>query len=66
MPKPKLSLQPSESVVTHVAGDIYAAYIAAGRVTDGQEEKWMQRSIAEAIKIAQMTDEAVLSDSELG
>ena len=65
MAKIHLRLQKSESVVVHVAGQIYAAYIAAGRVDEGQEDQWMQRSIREAIKIAAATDDAIISDDEV-
>jgi hypothetical protein len=52
-------------VVVQVAGHIYAAYIAAGRVAQGDEEQWMQRSIREAIRLATETDQAVISDGEI-
>jgi hypothetical protein len=64
--KPYLSLQPSEGIVVQVAGQIYAAYISSGRVTDGDEDRWMKRSIREAIQIAKTVDEVVQSDDELG
>ena len=66
MTKPKLSLQPSEAMVAESAAIIYAAYITIGRVPEGQEQKWIERSIHEAVQIAQLTDEAVHSDTELG
>lgn len=66
MVKPTLSLQSSEAVVTQSACSIYAAYIAAGRVTDGQESEWMQRSLREAFAIAKLADESIQSDHELG
>jgi hypothetical protein len=65
MKKPKLSLQPSEAVVAQSAAHIYAAYISADRVPEGEEQKWIERSIREAILIAQLTDEAVISDHEV-
>ncbi len=66
MSKPSLSLQESESAVVQAAATIYAAYIAAGRVSGGGEKEWMQRSIEEALWIAKSTDEAIISDDELG
>ena len=66
MSKPKLTLHPSEAVVAQSAAYIYAAYIASNRVPEGQEQKWMQRSIAEAYQIAKMTDDAIQSDGEMG
>ena len=65
MAKPRLSLQPSEGIVAQSAAVIYAAYITAGRVAEGQEEQWMQRAMREAFRIAQITDEAIQSDTEL-
>ena len=65
MKKPSLSLQPSEGIVVRSAAQIYAAYIAAGRVVEGTEREWMERAIREAFLIARLTDEAVQSDTEL-
>ena len=64
--RPNLKLEVSEGIVVQVAGQIYAAYIAAGRVTEETEKEWMDRSIHEALRIAQTVDEALQSDSELG
>jgi len=64
MAKIAMSLQPSESVVVRCAANIYAAYITAGRVPEGQEEQWMGRSIREAIWIARTADDAIQSDNE--
>ena len=60
-----LKLQHSESVVIAGATQIYAAYISAGRVAEGQEDQWMARAIKEAIKIATTADEAIVSDDEM-
>lgn len=65
MSKPYLRLQHSEGIVVHAASRIYAAYIAAGRVTDGDEGQWMDRSIEEAISLAVKTDDRVDSDDEM-
>ena len=58
-------LQHSESVVVQAASQIYAAYIASGRVSEGEEAKWMKRSIKEAVLIAQATDDTIISDDEI-
>jgi hypothetical protein len=47
------------------ASTIYAAYIGAGRVVEGQEKQWMDRPIREANYLADTTDTAVQSDSEM-
>ena len=65
MQKNKVSLQVSECAVFRVAGNIYAAYLTAGKVSEGDEKKWMDRALTEAIKLAQMSDARVQSDSEL-
>jgi hypothetical protein len=66
MAKSYLKLQQSEAVVIRSAAQIYAAYIAAGRVADGEEAEFMQRAIRDAIRIAKATDEAVVADEETG
>ncbi|MBX3399371.1 MAG: hypothetical protein KF873_11555 [Gemmataceae bacterium] len=66
MAKAFLSLQPSEMIVARSAANIYAAYIAAGRVPEGKEQDWMRRAIGEAFTIARLTDEAIHSDDEMG
>lgn len=65
MGKPTLSLQPSEGIVVNSAATIYAAYLATGRVAEGTEREWIDRSIREAFMIARLTDEAIQSDTEL-
>ena len=61
----QMKLQPSESVVAHVASRIYAAYLISGKVPDGQESKWLKRSIDQAIELCLATDDAVSSDDEM-
>ncbi|MGZ8921103.1 MAG: hypothetical protein ACXW3L_08970 [Limisphaerales bacterium] len=65
MQRTKISFQASESAVFTVAGQIYSAYIANGKITPGEERKWMERSLREAIQLAKLTEEQVQSDSEL-
>jgi hypothetical protein len=60
-----LKLQHSESVVVQAAAGIYSAYIIAGRVPEGEEAAWMERSIREAIRIAKASDAAIVSDEEI-
>ena len=64
--QPYLKLEQTEGVVTQVAGQIYAAYIAAGKVKDGTEDEWMTRSIREAIRIARTVDDTIQADKEIG
>lgn len=66
MAKPVVSLQPSESALFQVASRIYAAYVATGRVTEGNENDMIDRSIAEALQMERLIEEAVQSDKELG
>lgn len=65
MKKSYLTLQPTETALLNAASGIYAAYISAGRVADGQEDVWMKRSIQEAVRIARTIDEAVQADKEV-
>ena len=65
MQKNKVSLQVSESAVFRAAANIYAAYLSAEKIPNGEEKAWMDRALTEAIQLAQMTDARVQSDSEL-
>jgi len=60
-----LNLEPSEATVVTAAAQIYAAYITAGRVSDGSEAGWIARSVEEAIAIARRTDQLVLAGNEM-
>jgi len=66
MSKVYLTLRQSEGVVTQAAATLYAAYQAAGRVSEGTEDEWMTRSVEEAIQLAQRCDQRITSDGEMG
>lgn len=65
MQKAKVSLQASESLVFKVAGNIYSAYLACGKVPEGEERKWLERALRESVQLAQLTEGQVQSDNEL-
>ncbi len=65
MNKANISFQGSEGLVFSAASRIYAAFLAAGKVTTGQEQHWMDQAIRQAIQLARMTDQMVQSDNEL-
>ena len=58
-----VDLQGSEKVLVRTAGDIYAAYIEAGKVDEGAEDEYIARSVNEALKIA-LRIEQLVSDAE--
>ena len=64
--KDALRLQPSEAHVFRAAATIYSAWIAAGRVGDGEEKQWIERSVEQAIQMAHRAEGRVQSDDELG
>jgi len=64
--QPYLKLEQTEGVVTHVAGQIFAAYISTGKVTEGTEEEWMTKAIRQAIRIARTVDDTIQADKEIG
>ena len=66
MEKLTLTLQPTEAAVFRAAANIYAAYVAGGRFPHGQEQEYIERSIQEALQIAQRIDELIQSDEEVG
>lgn len=65
MTKPNLTLQPSKGVVTQAAAQVYAAYVAAGRVKDEDADDWMKRAIREVYAIARAVDSSFYSDNEM-
>jgi len=65
MAKTYLELQKSEGIIVQSAAQIYAGYLMAGRVPEGQEADYLKRSIRDAIQIATATDAAVISDEEI-
>ena len=54
MPKPYVTLKPTEQTIVTAAATIYAGYVSAGKVADGSEKDWLRRSLKEAI--ARYTD----------
>lgn len=65
MQRTKISFQASEGVVYTVAGRIYSTYLAIGKINTGEERKWMEQSLREAIQLAKLTEAQVQSDHEL-
>lgn len=64
MSKAYVSLTKSERSIVIAAAQIYSAYIQSGAVREGTEDTWMQRSVREAVRLAQLADGAVVSDGE--
>ena len=50
------SLQPSEMAIFSVAGNIYASYVSAGRVTEETEPEMMKKSIEASLRIADIVE----------
>ena len=65
MAKTYLTLQPSEGVILTAAAQIYSGYVIAGRVPDGEEQKWLEKSLREAIRLARATDDVIVADGEM-
>ena len=59
-----LKLEASETAVLHAASRIYAAWIAAGKVTPENARDVCLDSVRAAIRMAQQADDLVLSDGE--
>lgn len=64
MAKRHISLQPTEQTLVTAAATIYAAYITAGHVVEGQESVYLEKAIKAAIRIAKITDDSVQADKE--
>lgn len=59
-----LKLQPSETAVLHAASRIFAAWIAAGKVTPENQGQVLEESIGAAIQMAKSADDRIFSDDE--
>ena len=59
-----VDLQSNEQVLVRAAADIYASYIQIGSVGRGNEDKFISKAIAEAIKIAIKIDQLVIDAEE--
>ncbi|HAN97600.1 MAG TPA: hypothetical protein DCQ98_09320 [Planctomycetaceae bacterium] len=64
MARKYIKLQPSEMSVARSAATIYAAYIASGKVVDGQQRQWLERAAHEAIELTLLCDDLIQSDTE--
>ena len=49
-----------------VASRIFSAYLVSGHVTEANGDNMLERSVAEALKMAKCVEEAVQADQELG
>ena len=61
-----MTLQQTEGFIVEAAATIYAAYITAGQIPEGDEAAWRDKSIHEAIAIAKSTDDAIVAEGEMG
>ena len=59
-----VGLQQSEAAVLAAASRLFAAHIAAGRVTDDSEASVMEHCIQSAIRMALRVDRLLQSDDE--
>lgn len=64
MNKPYIKLKESERTIVTAAATIYAGYVSGGRVAEGEEQEWLNRSLKEAIALAKSADAAVMADGE--
>jgi len=59
------SLQPSEMAIFQSAANIYASFIAAGKVTGENEVEMMKKAISASIAIAKHVEKVIQSDDEM-
>jgi hypothetical protein len=62
--KPYVTLQPTEQTILLAAATIYAAYLTADKVPNGEEEL-MNQSIKAAFRMCRVIDASVQADKEL-
>jgi len=65
MAQTHISLKSTEQAIVTAAATIFAGYLTAGRVAEGDEDTWLKRSITDAVRIAKATDSSIVADGEL-
>ncbi|MEE2685762.1 MAG: hypothetical protein VYB09_05580 [Planctomycetota bacterium] len=65
MNKTYLTLQGTEQALVNAASTIYAGYLQAGRVPEGEEAHWMKRSVTESLAIAKAIEELTIAEGEM-
>ena len=64
MTKRYIKLKPSEQAILGAAATIYGGYTSAGRVPEGEEKDWLEKSLQLALQLAVLTDDSVQADGE--
>jgi hypothetical protein len=59
------TLQPSETAIFRAAANIFASYVASGKVTDENENEMILKAIKTSITICDIVDKNVRSDEEI-
>ncbi len=59
-----LALQHSEARVASIAATIYAAYIGSRDIDDSNEDEYLRKAVAAAVKLVVHVDKIVMSDEE--
>jgi hypothetical protein len=59
------TLQPSETAIFQAAANIFASYVASGKVTDANENEMILKAIKTSITICSIVDKSVRSDEEI-
>jgi hypothetical protein len=59
------TLQPSETAIFQAAANIFASYVAAGKVTEENENEMILKAIKTSITICSVVDKNVRSDEEI-
>ena len=65
MNKTYLTLQGTEQALVNAASTIYAGYLQAGRVPEGEEAHWMKRSVTESLASAKAIEELTIAEGEM-
>ena len=60
-----VQLAPTEASILAASSRIYAAYISAGSVSEGEEAEYMQKAIKQAMRMSTAVDDLVKAEGEL-
>ena len=64
MTKYFITLKPSEQAILGAAATIFAGYASASRIPEDEENKWLKKSLKQALQLAKLTDDSVQADGE--
>lgn len=60
-----IQLADTEASILSAASRIYAAYIASGQISAGEEDRYMQMAVKQVVYMAALVDDRIKAEGEL-